>query len=428
VFSASIRWRRLAWLLLLLPLVALGVLARPQPPPNIVLILVDTLRAARLGVYGNPRGLTPFLDRLASSGTLFRNAYSTSSWTSPAVASLFTSRYPSQHRMANYESTFAADEIRLATRLQQAGYTTAAFVANSQISQPRGFAEGFAYWWNNKSEHVPAADVRRAVTAWLDGAGGRQGTPFCTFICWTRTLHTAGAVPSRFERGSRRNAGKADAVKRMRWDPDGRRGRAADNTTMEVASVDDEDPVTHRRPGTARTPRAAVVVVTADPEEFMEHGGMNHGRTLNGEVIIVPLIMVAAGRLEGRTVRANVSLVDIAPTLLELAGGGAEPRFEGRSLVPLLAEKPRSAVGGAVSGAASARVAEPSATDDASQQRAIIVELLSNGSNFDLRQHARAIIQGSTKLLVSPSGRAEVFALEEDHTICISSGGAGVPE
>ena len=75
---------------------------QPEPPPNVLILLLDTLRADRLGAYGNKRGLTPFLDELAARGAVFRNTASTSSWTIPAVISLFTSRYPSQHGVTNY--------------------------------------------------------------------------------------------------------------------------------------------------------------------------------------------------------------------------------------------------------------------------------------------------------------------------------------
>src|SRR5262245_42879572 len=95
-------------------LVAAGCGSRP---PDVVVILVDTLRADRLGAYGGPPGLTPFLDGLAASGVVFRNAYSTTSWTNPAIASLFTSRYPSQHRVVRFDSALPADEGTLAETL-----------------------------------------------------------------------------------------------------------------------------------------------------------------------------------------------------------------------------------------------------------------------------------------------------------------------
>src|SRR5258705_1175348 len=73
-------------------------------PPNVLMIVVDTLRADRLTAYGNTRGITPFLDELAQRGTVFRKAYAVSSWTIPSVASLLTSRYGSQHHVLSFGS------------------------------------------------------------------------------------------------------------------------------------------------------------------------------------------------------------------------------------------------------------------------------------------------------------------------------------
>src|SRR5437667_1335103 len=86
----------------------------PARAPNVVVVLVDTLRADRLGVYGNTRGLTPFLDSLAERGVVFHQAYAQSSWTNPSVASLFTSRYQSQHGVVSATSMLGASEITLA--------------------------------------------------------------------------------------------------------------------------------------------------------------------------------------------------------------------------------------------------------------------------------------------------------------------------
>src|SRR5579862_1423359 len=78
-----------------------GGCGRSQPA-NVIVVLVDTMRPDRLGVYGNPRGLTPAIDQLAAGATVFQRAYAQSSWTDPSVASLFTSRYQSQHGVISF--------------------------------------------------------------------------------------------------------------------------------------------------------------------------------------------------------------------------------------------------------------------------------------------------------------------------------------
>ena len=137
----------------------------------------------------------------------------------------------------------------------------------------------------------------------------------------------------------------------------------------------------------------ALVVVTADHgEEFKEHGGIVHGDSLYNEVLRVPLIVLAPGQPAGRAVAQNVSLVDVAPTLLDLLHLPPEPRFEGRSLLPLwqgdvppvdvVAELPTTAFGAAP-------------------------------------RHTLALVRGSIKLLVrpdssDPSGDTETYNLARD--------------
>src|SRR5262245_45433865 len=92
---------------LLAALLCLGVGCGQTRPPNIILIVVDTLRADRIGAAGNSRGLTPFIDSLAARGYVFHNAYSQSSWTNPSVASIITSRFQSQHGVVTFDSVLA---------------------------------------------------------------------------------------------------------------------------------------------------------------------------------------------------------------------------------------------------------------------------------------------------------------------------------
>src|SRR5215510_12406740 len=101
-------------------------------PPNVLFIVIDTLRADRLGVYGNSRGLTPFLDELAQRGTIFANAYAPSSWTIPSVASLMTSRYPSQHHVIGFGNRIREQEVTITEALQPLGYVAGGLSANFQ--------------------------------------------------------------------------------------------------------------------------------------------------------------------------------------------------------------------------------------------------------------------------------------------------------
>jgi arylsulfatase A-like enzyme len=133
----------------------------------------------------------------------------------------------------------------------------------------------------------------------------------------------------------------------------------------------------------------AVVVVTADHgEEFKEHGRYSHGYALFEESVRVPLILIGPGIEKGRVVERNVSLLDLAPTLLELAGLPPEPVFEGRSLVPPARR--------------ASLLSRFFSTDEGA--RDVILELPPTGSKWDLRAHARGIVRASTKLLIAVSG------------------------
>src|SRR5262245_8996098 len=149
--------RRASWFFGCIALcVASAAAARP---PNILIVVVDTLRADRVGAYGGPPGLTPVLDRLARQGTVFANAYAPSSWTCPSVASLLTSRYPSQHGVVSFETRFSDGETTLAERLVPARfgrigafvrgeYLAAGFSANFRIMRSLGYAQGFRTWYS----------------------------------------------------------------------------------------------------------------------------------------------------------------------------------------------------------------------------------------------------------------------------------------
>ena len=158
--------RAALWLFAIVLCLAAGC-ARSQPP-NIVLIVVDTLRADRIGAVGNRRGLTPFIDSLAARGYVFRNAYAPSSWTNPSVASIITSRYQSQHGVVTFESVLADSELTLPEVLKQHGYATGFFSANGLISRKMGFAQGYDVF---RSILVKATDEPRYL--WVPERAGR---------------------------------------------------------------------------------------------------------------------------------------------------------------------------------------------------------------------------------------------------------------
>ncbi|HXU29034.1 MAG TPA: sulfatase, partial [Thermoanaerobaculia bacterium] len=160
-----------------------GAKASPsvRPRPNVVLYLIDTLRADRLGAYGSKRGLTPRIDAFARGSTLFEHAYSASSWTRPSTATILTGLSPLEHGVTRLDRRLPEAIRTLPERLHDAGYETAAWSANAHITRETGFAQGFDRF--EYFDDLPRADAlgRRAL-AWVDGLAPREGAPFFLYL------------------------------------------------------------------------------------------------------------------------------------------------------------------------------------------------------------------------------------------------------
>jgi arylsulfatase A-like enzyme len=315
------------------------------------MIVIDTLRADRLGAYGNTRGLTPFLDRLAERGTVFRNAYATSSWTPPSIASLFTSRFPSQHKVVQGASKLAADETTFAEKLIEHGYTTAGFSANLRLAAELGFGQGFDRWISDdRLLFKPRGDfLRQHTVEWADGTyAERRPAPGLLYLQYVEP-HAPYKPPEPFRgRFGRADAGEDEIAVANRKLIDlnlssvsEREGELLESYyDAEVAAADAEVALLFAELEQRNFLDDAIVLVTADHgEEFRDHGSFSHGTSLYNEVVRVPLILLAPGFQPGHVVERNVSLVDVAPTILDLVHLPPEGRFEGRSLVPLLLKK-----------------------------------------------------------------------------------------
>jgi arylsulfatase A-like enzyme len=376
-------------------------------PPNVVMIVVDTLRADRLGAYGNTRGLTPFLDQLAQRGVVFTNASAASSWTVPSVASLLTSRYPSQHHVVAFSSRLADEEVTFAERLRDAHYLSAGFSANFRLLERLGYAQGFDYWRSDAqpSGRLTGAQLREQGLAWLDGAWHR-GTPRPLLLYFQfMEPHSPYTPPEPFlSRFARNDDGSAsDGVATLHHLLEQRvHGQPCPPEDLhvierfydgEVATVDEAIRLLFGELERRGILEHAVIIITADHgEEFGEHDGLEHGRTLYDESIRVPLIVLAPGLPAGRRVAESVSLIDVAPTLLDLLGVSAEPRFEGRSLVPLM-RSGSSADGAPVD---------------------VLFELAPTGWGGAHQVHDRGIRRGPLKLLLRRDGGRESYDLASD--------------
>lgn len=299
---------------------------------GVVLVSIDTLRRDHVGLYGYGRPTTPRLDALARQGVAFDDAVSVSSWTLPAHLSMLTSVEPAVHGGVDGHHGFNHGVPSLAQTLRRAGFTTHAITSHLYVSPAYGLDAGF--------DHFDYADERRATevadraVAALNGFGQR---PFLLFLHFYDP-HWPYAAPE-----AHREPFGAKAARGLGSRPSGN-AAPADPAPLRDA-YDAEIHYTDAQIGRVldhldRTglSRHTLVVVTSDHgEEFGEHGGYEHLRTLYEEIIRIPLVL-RAPRVTPRVERAQVSLLDVAPTVLDAIGLPPAPTHRGQSLLGPLGE------------------------------------------------------------------------------------------
>ena len=406
--------------LLALCIVAVGELVgcsrATAPPPNVLLVVIDTLRADRLGTYGGTRGLTPFLDSLAGGAYVFHQAYAQSSWTNPSVASVLTSRFPSQHGVVKFDSRLADSEISVAEVLKDHGYSCGAFLANGLLASRFGFAQGFdefrALWPAPPQppqtvEQKYRADAINALAfAWLDHVADSR-KPVFLYLHYIEP-HPPYTPPVAVLDGLLRGRPRPDLDEVSKAMLFGQVVPPDAQTLQQIEDVYDAEVMSldggmrelfaglERRGFLAN----AVVVITADHgEEFNDHGLVGHGTTLYNELIRVPLIV----RLPHQTRRVDaddaVALIDIAPTMLSTIGVPPPSAFEGHAL-RAVSGRPWFARFWQRDGTAPPVFSELIVPDRSEAQY--------------IRPHERAIVLGSQKLIVGPGGETELYDLASD--------------
>jgi arylsulfatase A-like enzyme len=354
-------------------------LARPLPTPDVesmpdlresarapvILIVLDTLRADHLGLYGYPRDTSPALDEFASAATVFERCISTSSWTVPAHASILTGLYPRSHG-SHLKSGVNSAELGLAAALRtlpevlkEAGYQTGAVVANSWLRAGSGFEQGFG-WFEDSKRHPLLLDpwmwmfanvVSETIgpSSWIDsilGAFKPIFTPYPTFeemassaIDWidrsperpfflfmnAMEAHDPFEPPPPFrDRWAGRHPGRVPfhhvRAQTLRGE------HLIDQRLLEhfVSQYDGEIAYLDRQLGrffdelrVAGVFDQSWIIITSDHgEHFGEHGLLWHRTSLYRELVHVPMIVKRPNQLIGDRVGSLVQLTDIMPTLL----------------------------------------------------------------------------------------------------------------
>jgi len=316
------------------------------PKMNVIIINIDTLRKDHCGVYRYQRSTTPSMDLLARRSLVFSNMVSSSSFTVPSVGSLFTSLYPSEHgAIGKDEMILSEKNITLAEILEENGYHTAAFSASPFISPEFGFGQGFEIFSSTGSAH--ANDLFDKAMPWLDNHYNDQ--PFFLYVMFFDP-HQPYDPPQSVERMFQR-----DYFGHKIW-PDSmlknkpvRVSKLSPEITFEelefaksmydseIEFVDQSIGLMLQKADILGLLDRTMVIITSDHgEEFLEHGGFGHSRTLYKESIAVPFVLYYPGISDpGKKISSLVRNVDVMPTVLDLVGINPPEKISGRSLRPL---------------------------------------------------------------------------------------------
>jgi arylsulfatase len=317
-----------------------GCRERAPSHPDVILITLDTTRADHIGAYGYERDITPEMDRFAEDAVLYRRAWSTSPWTLPAHASIFTGKYPTSHgahsNATSGDATLAdalkhpvlrqfrvnrlgEEQVTLAELLRDAGYETAAFVGGPWLSPAFGLLQGYA--------------VMDATVASIAGRSGDKLTRRA--IAWIRDVpperplhllinyfdaHAPYAPPPPYDdlpRAKARLSIKQEDVNRGQPFLPHQRAAYIDRYDGEIRFMDHHfGLLLDALRETGRYDEAMIIVVADHGESFGEHGLMGHSRWLYEEVLRVPLIIrFPGGRDAGEEIQEPVSVVDLLPLI-----------------------------------------------------------------------------------------------------------------
>ena len=319
-------------------------------PPNIIVYLVDTLRADHLSTYGYKRLTSPFLDAMSTEGVTFDHAMAQSGWTRSSVASILTGLGPRAHSVLDRNDSISAEALTMQKLLGQEGYQTYAVITNINLTSRFGFDIGFdaLEFLPPKVPLGPAPLSDRVNDLFFEWLARRQtARPFFAYL-HTMDPHHPYTPPepyrSRFVPDSPL-ARKFDqhVIPHLRQQLPGSSVAeglrvATDLYDGEIAHNDAQFGLMLDRLRELGIYDSTVIIFMSDHgEEFHDHGGLGHGRTLYSEMIFVPLVIkFPSGWAAGARIDAPVQHVDLLPTILDLVGAPALSEQHGDSLVPLV--------------------------------------------------------------------------------------------
>ena len=370
---------RAALAVLVLAVLVAGIAVAPaaRAKPNVILVTVDTLRQDHLGFAGYPRDTSPNLDALAREGTWFPSYYSQSATTGAAHASIFTSLPPKDTGVTANSQPFPADKASIMSALRAAGYSTAGFVSSVVVGRKSKLQDHFDHFddelttveQNRQSRYErPADQTVAAALKWITNDAPKDKP----FFVWIHLIDPHGPYeapkdPDRYVGDKYYDSLTAEIpLSETDWEPGTiPRYQALGGRTdarYYVARYDAEIRYMDAALGTLVTTLAqkslasdTLLAITADHGETLAESGhkhfFSHGVITYDETVRIPLVIrePRGERRLGTVDRARpLSSLDLAPTLLELAGVPVPAGFQGRNLLrtPLAPDAPIVSLGG----------------------------------------------------------------------------------
>lgn len=325
--------------------------------PNVILVIVDTLRADHLGLYGDTRGLSPHIDALGPESSVFHTV-GQSSWTKPSIATILTSLYASSHH-AMSKTSILPDVATVAGVVHDAGYTTAGFVSNINLAPSFNFQQGFGEYTYLAPDYLFSAEESSSKLVlynivrkiWFTVNKSRTVTQYYQD---SRTVN-AHVLPWLARHKDDRffllvhymdphdpyfhHPYDGEAIARVENpDPSPELGpRMRELYAGEIAYMDESfGAVVEQLRRDGIYDHTAVVLVADHGEEFQDHGGWWHGTTLYDEAIEVPLVVKWPSSMRGAAAPGHpighARLLDVAPTIVSIAGVSPPSTWQGEDL------------------------------------------------------------------------------------------------
>jgi arylsulfatase A-like enzyme len=313
-------------------------LVKPEKQPKVIVVIVlDTLRYDHTSLYGYSRATTPVLESLSREGVVFRNAYTTTSWTLPAHVSLFSGKNLDEHGVVTPNDRISTGYPLIAEIFQREGYVTAAFTGGGFIDDSYGFARGFQVYSNNPGSAFSMNSAERVFNHFKNYISGFRGDDVFVFL-HTYQVHAPYKAPreyiaqiSRDVHANLKGVGNFIREKHEYY-------KTIDvNDRQLLIDLYDAGILYADRVLVGNVVRflkenglyrdAMIVVLSDHGEEFYDHHSWEHGHTLYKELIKIPLLVKYPQNREKGEETALASITDIPAIILEESGVSYDERI-----------------------------------------------------------------------------------------------------